>query len=109
MARSSREEWAKRVERWVDSGLTAAEFSSEIGVNPRTLTYWKWKLRQAGSSSPRAKPKRLHTSPRFVEVTAAVETSSPIEVVVGEVTVRVPPRFDSATLCEVLAVVRGER
>ncbi len=40
MGRSSRDEWAKRVERWVDSGLTAAEFGAEAGINPRTLTFW---------------------------------------------------------------------
>ena len=47
-ARASREEWAKRVERWGDSGLMTAEFSAELGINPRTLTYWKWQSRQRG-------------------------------------------------------------
>lgn len=37
-ARVEREEWAKRVERWRDSGLKAAEFAAELGINPRTLT-----------------------------------------------------------------------
>jgi hypothetical protein len=37
-ARVEREEWAKRVERWRDSGLTTAEFATELGINPRTLT-----------------------------------------------------------------------
>jgi len=34
--RVSRDEWAKRVERWKDSGLTAKEFASEVGINPRS-------------------------------------------------------------------------
>ena len=34
--RTSREVWAKRVQRWQDSDLTAAEFAAEIGVNPKT-------------------------------------------------------------------------
>ena len=38
MARESREEWAKRAERWRDSGLRAAEFAAEVGVNPWTLS-----------------------------------------------------------------------
>ena len=37
-ARVEREEWAKRVERWRDSGLTTAEFAAELGINPKTLT-----------------------------------------------------------------------
>ena len=43
-SRVAREEWAKRVERWRESGLTSAEFAAELGINPRTLTYWKWVL-----------------------------------------------------------------
>jgi hypothetical protein len=43
-SRVARKEWAKRVEHWRDSGLSCAEFAAELGVNPRTLTYWKWML-----------------------------------------------------------------
>ena len=47
--RVSRDEWAKRVERWRDSGMTTAEFAAELGINPRSLTYWAWTLkREAG-------------------------------------------------------------
>jgi hypothetical protein len=31
MDRTSREEWAKRVERWGDSGLTAKEYAGRSG------------------------------------------------------------------------------
>jgi hypothetical protein len=52
MDRTSREEWAKRVERWRDSGLTAAEFTAELaqataiakrttGVPTRTTRRWQ--------------------------------------------------------------------
>ena len=36
--------WADRVARWVNSGLTAREFSAEEGINASTLTHWKWRL-----------------------------------------------------------------
>ncbi len=51
MDRTSREEWAKRVERWRDSGLTAAEFAAELGINAHSLSWWKWRLaRGAGET-----------------------------------------------------------
>jgi hypothetical protein len=37
MDRESRETWAKRVERWRDSGLTAKEYAAELGINVRSL------------------------------------------------------------------------
>jgi hypothetical protein len=35
--RASRDEWAKRVERWRDSGLRAEQFAAELGINAGTL------------------------------------------------------------------------
>jgi hypothetical protein len=65
--RVPREEWRKRVERWRDSGLTATEFAGELGINPRTLMYWKWLLaRDDNASAPaverRQAPKRARAS-----------------------------------------------
>jgi len=59
MARSSRSLWAKRVERWKDSGLTVKEFASEIGVNANTLSHWNWRLGKESGSAPRKKPARV--------------------------------------------------
>ncbi len=131
--RSTREQWAKRVRRWVDSGLTAPEFAAEMGLNPRTLRYWKWRLgkegREATSSSRRARRSRSKRQPKalpaptrasFVEVTPAASTlarasrlsTDRIELVVDDhLVVRVPDGFDSETLRRVLAVAidGGER
>jgi hypothetical protein len=51
--RRRRDEWAKRVELWKDSGLTAKEFASELGVNPRSLVFWKWQLGKAVGKAPK--------------------------------------------------------
>jgi hypothetical protein len=59
--RTDREEWAKRVARWKDSGLTAKEFAGELGINPRSLTFWKWqlgKLSEPPAKSPEASVKK---------------------------------------------------
>jgi hypothetical protein len=109
----SREVWAKRVERWGDSGLTAGEFATELGINARTLKYWKWKL---GTEQRSAKRPRTPGEPApaasagvdFIEVRpqpAAVH--EPFELVVGAVTVRVPCAFDPNGLRRLLEVVRA--
>jgi hypothetical protein len=77
MARESRETWAKRVERWRDSGLTAAEFAAEVGVNPRTLSYWKWRLgskrgRSLGSTTAKRGSKNTSSRRTRTKKTAAL-------------------------------------
>jgi len=47
MAREMRAIWATRVERWRRSGLNATTFNRRERCNPRTLTYWRWRLRKA--------------------------------------------------------------
>ncbi|HEU5073939.1 MAG TPA: hypothetical protein VFU02_07195 [Polyangiaceae bacterium] len=95
------------MERWRDSGLTSAEFAAEIDINPRTLTYWAWRVRKDGKQrqpevrqalpeTPKATPQRKRTEkspqpPSFVELVSASPTDSqPLEIVVRSVTVRVP-------------------
>src|SRR6185436_12251706 len=56
--RVEREEWAKRVERWRDSGLTTAEFAAELGINPHSLTYWAWTLKREAGGEKRVWAKK---------------------------------------------------
>lgn len=112
MAKTSRDVWAKRVERWQDSKLTAKEFAEEIGVNPRTLSHWKWMLgRQSQSAAKRTKKKSKRrkqvptTTFREINVTPLVATAA-IEVVLDErKVVRVAGAFDEEVLRRVLDVV----
>lgn len=97
MARASRETWAKRVERWKDSGLTAREFAAELGINAGALSHWKYQLgKEAKAESARAaaparsRPraqKKSNTRPAFV---AAAVTTAHIEVRVSDVVLRLP-------------------
>lgn len=43
---SRRGEWAERVAGWRQSGLTAKQYASSIGVNAGKLTHWAWRLGQ---------------------------------------------------------------
>jgi hypothetical protein len=44
------ETWAKRVERWTDSGLTAKEYAAGLGIKAHSLTWWKWRLSSGAGS-----------------------------------------------------------
>jgi hypothetical protein len=105
MERATRDVWAKRVERWQDSGLTAKEFAAELDVSPNSLTFWKWKLRQPTDAPPRVRKragaKCSDTSPSFLQLvpTPASQATAYLEVVLASgVVVRVPQEFDEPTL-----------
>lgn len=107
-----RSTWAKRVERWKDSGLTAREFAAEIGVEPGALTNWKWKLRiEQGRSRCDVKAPIMHlvdrpaaqTSPEPKLVDRPAAQTSPLELVFASgVVLRVAAGFDESTLLRVV-------
>ena len=120
MARADRDEWAKRVQRWQESGLTAREFADELGLKATSLSFWKWRLKKDRSLA--VKPAKraqllLSKAPKavgFVELTAPARgavtfargNEAGIELVVGEYVIRIPNGFDDATLRRLLAVLR---
>ncbi len=119
--RVSREEWAKRVERWHDSGLRCAEFAAELGINPRTLTYWKWVLGKEARGEKRTWPKRVSpSSPAekrtkpiaagasgLIEIqVAASDTRIELELRGGR-RVRIPAGFDPRGLRELLDLLEA--
>lgn len=120
-----REQWAKRVERWKDSGLSAKEFAAELGINARSLSWWRWQLtkkeptaaeprerRRRAPSSPAAvttRPKSKVTPLTFVEMTAPLVTDSLEVILPSAVRVCVRPGFDDATLGRLLDVLEQRR
>ena len=115
MERVGREEWAKRVQRWQDSGLTAREFALETGVTESSLSFWKWRLKKDAEAERAPKPtKRARQRPtkpiRFVELdsslAAAPSTESQLVLTIGSrYTVRLGGDFDAAVLQRLLDVV----
>jgi len=103
MSRSAREIWAKRVERWKASGLSAAEFARREKVRERTLKWWKWQL---GSRAKKAAPISPLT---FVEMTSTAPQDGLELVVESGTRVRVPSDFDAATLARLLDVLEHRR
>lgn len=101
MARSGRAEWAKRVQGWKSSGLTAADFAARERLNAHTLRWWACQLRR--------EPIIEDLRPKFVEVVVpeipVVADPVALEVVVRGVRVVVPINFDENTLRRILRVV----
>jgi transposase-like protein len=116
MAKATRAEWVKRVERWQDSGLTAKEFAAELDVSPNSLTFWKWKLGRE-RSAPKANATKAPqsndvTTLQFLQLVPTQDDapSSPasLELVIRhDLVVRVPRGFDEETLTRVVRVLGG--
>lgn len=107
MGRDGREVWAKRVERWKESGLTAGDYAAEVGISERSLRWWKWRLATPEETRTRARrPAERVASPlTFIEVTPPV-TSEGLEVVLKHGrSVRVPVGFDGPTFERLLALL----
>jgi len=112
--RVSREEWAKRVERWRDSGLTTAEFAAELGINPHSLTYWAWTLKREAGGEKRVwlkKPRKQVVgrkdavpSAQFVEVKSHTSRAQ-FELEIRGRRLHIPDSFDPQQLRSLLAIL----
>jgi transposase len=112
--RTSRDEWAKRVERWQDSGLSAEQFASELGINAGTLKFWRYKLRRPRtepSTRPAAKPtttahKAAAAPLPLIEVRGAATGAELFELELGGGRrLRIPASFEASALERLLAVL----
>ena len=118
----AREKWAKRVERWKDSGLSAKEFATETGINARSLSWWRWHLSK-GEAAPKPRRRRRSREAAAVEMTKPptlstmkfVEMAAPfardgLEVVLpSTIRICVRPGFDVGTLGRLLDVLEQRR
>jgi hypothetical protein len=104
--KTSREEWQKRVERWRDSGLSAEQFASELGINAGTLKFWGYKLGKEGRAAARPERSQGSAAPTpFVEVRRE-PTASFFEVELGNGRrLRVPAAFEASVLERLLPIL----
>ena len=120
-ANVTREEWAKRVERWKDSGLSLGEYSREVGISASSLKWWKWRLDADANADAslverrsrkyrRRLPKQAPAAVTFVELPLSGKRQPPVEIVLtSRVRIRVQADFEVATLERVLAVLGARK
>src|SRR5713101_624861 len=118
MRQERREVWVKRIEQWKESRLTAKEFAAQAGVNLNTLQSWKWRLAANARRSLVSGARPSGAPADFVEVVhpgvavparmATQEVAEPFELLFGNgLRLRVPERFDAATLHRLLATLES--
>ncbi len=116
MARRKASEWSALVARWKRSGKTAEEFGTEVGVEGRSLHWWRWALRKRGAARnavmtsdeliPSFLPVRVVERAVHAETVTALPGGSVEIVIDGRHAVRVGPGFDEGTLRRVLDLLR---
>ena len=105
--KTSAEEWQKRLERWRESGLTAEQFASELGINAGTLKFWRYKVNKAVrvTAQERRPVKPAAVTSAFVEVRAAPSDARfEIDLANGR-RLRVPSAFDPNALERLIAIL----
>ena len=116
--RTSRAEWLDRVRDWKAGGLSRREYASSAGINPSTLSWWKWKLSREGEDlTPNRRKAKRSLPASFVELElpepAEPETSRrpdpAIELVCRETIIRLPAGFDGSRLEGVLDLLEARR
>jgi transposase-like protein len=108
------------LERWQQSGLPLWRFADREGVSRNTLYRWRRRtgiaaddLRRRNGATVADGAGTSAAAPLFAEVSSllrrrsSIATATVFEVVLGDdTTVRVPERFDPASLHTLLAVLR---
>ena len=110
MAQERRAIWLQRLEQWRESGLTARKFAAQIGVNPGTLSSWKYKVAagraggQTAATAERVEFVEVIGAPASLPINRSVEERLEVVCPDGR-TVRVPRTFDAETLVRLLDVL----
>lgn len=82
------------------SGLTRAAFRRETGISTQRLKWWRRRLGATAEPAGKIEFVRVEVAPR-----AATAADAVMEVVIGEIRVRIGPGFDPGALRRLLEVL----
>src|SRR5207245_5723410 len=105
--RRSRVEWESLVTELERSGQSIAQFCARRGLEPRTVQWWRWKLRRAGSmiATPAASIRLVPVD--VIESAGTADGGAPIEIACGDFALRVAVGTEPAYVASLLAALRG--
>lgn len=104
-ARHDRQFWARAV-REVERGSSLGDVARRLGVQPRTLTWWRWRLRRDGAAAAGKLAKRAEFIP-VVMTAGAVASRGVVEVDAGAARVRVEAGTDVAYVAALVSALRS--
>ena len=105
MARRDREGWRCLVAEWGRSGVAAVEFARRRGLSPRTLVWWRWRLRRNEQRAPELLPVRLVEARAPVAAPPTAHTpAAPLEAgLPGGIRLRFTQEVDAGYVAELVA------
>lgn len=108
--KTSAAEWAERVREWKRSGLTAAEYGAQAGIDGKQLSWWKWRLGPGGGAERRGQTssaRGVQFVPARVVEQARRETGRVEIVLANGRIVRATGRVDGEALAQAIRVAEA--
>lgn len=104
-ARHDRQFWERAV-REVERGSSVGEVARRLGVQRRTLTWWRWRFRRDGAGTAGKLAKRAEFIP-VVMTAGGVESRDMVEIDAGAARVRVDVGADVEYVAALVSALRS--
>jgi len=104
--RASKAIWARRVAELAASGETTAAFCRRRNLRQKTFAWWRWKLATEAGHAP-ASPVRFVDLAIRAPAGTSLPVSTPIEIVVDGVVLRVEVGTSTGYVAALVADLRG--
>jgi len=101
--KNKRDIWIKNIQNYRSSGLTAAKWCDQNGVNIHTLKYHITKINKEKKQQGSTKIKWASVVPDQTETT--VVNNNPIKVIVANATIEITRGFDPTALETVIRIL----
>jgi len=94
-----RKEWNERINQWLKSGKSGAEWCREFQLSYYSFNYWKKRFFQKKNSHSE--------KPAFLELSEPCLKDTGIELQYKKISVKLQKNFDPASLYKIIMLFRG--